>query len=73
MPTQPTSFPPREATNPLVAVAFIAFAAVNLYLLGWVAPTLVTRAESSAGFRATVGEAFGNAPTVGRVVVGRAR
>jgi len=74
MPTPPTeSRPTHEATNPLIVIAFLALAAVTTYFLGWVAPAIVTRAESTAGFRTYVGEVFGNAPTAGRVFVGRAR
>jgi hypothetical protein len=77
MPTPPTETVPTSGpaatSNPLVAAAFLAFAAANLFVLGWVSPAAVTRAESTAGFRTWVGEVFGNAPTAGRVFVGRAR
>ncbi|MBA4192056.1 MAG: hypothetical protein C0467_29105 [Planctomycetaceae bacterium] len=77
MPTPPTETVPTceraPTVSPLVAAAFIAFAAANLFVVGWLFPSVVTRGESSAGFRAYVGEVFGNAPTAGRVFVGRAR
>lgn len=57
----------------LVAMALIAFAGINLFILGWFAPAIVTRSESTAGFRACISAAFGNAPTAERVFAGRAR
>jgi len=74
MPTPPTEArPTHELTRLLTVIVFLAFPAVTIYFLGWVAPAIVTRAESTAGFRTYVGEVFGNAPTAGRVFVGRAR
>lgn len=77
MPRQPSeplpTGEPAPSTGPLVAMALIAFAGINLFILGWFAPAIVTRSESSAGFRACVSAVFGNAPTAGRVFAGRAR
>lgn len=64
---------PAADTHPLAAVAFVAFAALGLFVIGWFSPAVVTRVGSTDGFRTWVGEAFGNAPTAGRIVVGRVR
>jgi len=77
MPTPPTETMPTCASastaSPLVATALVTFAAANLFILGWLTPAVVTRAESTAGFRALTSDVFGNAPTAGRVFARRAR
>ncbi len=70
MPTFPNPNRPVHASArsapPLAAAALLVFVSANMYLLGWVVPSVATRSESTAPFQVSASAVFGNAPTVNR-------